>query len=85
MHSSRAGFPTCCISDFPIGRVSQQPSASGLGNPRDQAEIQAAILDALKPRPNAVAGTVHKDDPLDHFSTTRFEQRVHAILDCIAG
>ncbi len=56
-----------------------------LVDPRDQAEIQAAILDALKPRPNAVAGTVQKDDPLDHFSTTRFEQRVHAILDCIAG
>jgi hypothetical protein len=29
-----AGFQTCCIADFPVGRTSGSCASSGFGNPR---------------------------------------------------
>lgn len=81
-----------------------------LVDPRDPAEICAAILQGLKPnkqvdlRPQTsdlrsptsdsvpssalrspASESLEPVDSVDYFSSARFEQRVHAIVDCISG
>jgi glycosyltransferase involved in cell wall biosynthesis len=68
-----------------------------LVDPRDPAEICAAILDVLqqnksaeKQKPNTAlrspaSESLEPVDSVDYFSSARFEQRVHAIVDCISG
>ncbi|HXI70572.1 MAG TPA: asparagine synthase (glutamine-hydrolyzing) [Verrucomicrobiae bacterium] len=56
-----------------------------LVDPRDQAEIQAAVLGALKQTGNVGSGQGIAGDSVDFFSAAQFEQRVHDIVDCIAN
>jgi glycosyltransferase involved in cell wall biosynthesis len=54
-----------------------------LVDPRDQDEIVTAVCSILQPR--GVVPYASNGYSVEHFSTERFRQRVHDIVDCIAG
>jgi asparagine synthetase B (glutamine-hydrolysing)/glycosyltransferase involved in cell wall biosynthesis len=55
-----------------------------LVDPRDPEDISAAVLRVLKPDGASVPVYDSAGYSVEYFSATRFQQRVHAIVDCIA-